>query len=468
MLNALRRKISNPTPLRRAGAWLSSVGMLARRPDFSKVAFVLSVGLIVFAYGVGVGRYKIFPYRLIEAGYDAVALVWDERQMITRTRPTKHLAKAGDESSGATPIDASRMAPGLTLISGFFDRDLELRLIRSDGSIVRRWPVRFYDVFPAASHITPRYKVPKANWNSDIHGVLALPDGSVLFTFEELGLVKMDRCGAIQWTLPRMTHHSVNLAADGTYWVPSLRWVDRDSPFTALTPPYEEDVILKVSPDGKVVTELSVLDLIFRNHLEALLFANGPDGIGMDHVDVTHLNAVEELSPEMARNFPEFAAGDLLVSLRNPNLVLVLDPRSKRVKWYQTGPWMDQHDPEFTASGKISVFSNNNDLTADGSRLGGSTIIEMDPVSRSARVRYGGTPKQRLYTQIRGSHQTLDNGNMLIVESVAGRIIEVDPSGDIVWKFVNRYDQDNVANVNDAVRYPPDYFKVTDWNCTRQ
>src|SRR4030095_10496964 len=103
------------------------------------------------------------------------------------------------------------------------------------------------------------------------------------------------------------------------------------SRYPALIPPYKEDTILKVSPDGKVLTEISVLDLLFGNHLEALLFANGPEGTELAMMDPTHLNDVEELSPEMARQFPQFAAGDLLISLRNLNLIMVVDPATKKV-----------------------------------------------------------------------------------------------------------------------------------------
>jgi len=113
------------------------------------------------------------------------------------------------------------------------------------------------------------------------------------------------------------------------------------------------------------------------------------------------------------------------------------------------------------------VFSNNNDRTEDGSRLGGSTIIEVDPVSGETRVRYGGVANQKMYTRLRGNHQTLANGNTLIVESDAGRVFEINPAGDIIWKFINRYDADHVAYVNDALRYPPDYFKVGDWSCAK-
>ncbi len=431
------------------------------------VAFLISAVLLVFGLGVAVGRYQIFPYGAIKFAFSSIALVIGESAMITKIRPTKHLFKARDGDSGAVRIDATQMAPGLTLLSGFFDRGLEIRLIRPDGAIVNRWQVQFYDVFPDPSHIKPVENIPKTNWNTDIHGVLALPDGSVLFNFQDTGLVKMDRCGAIQWTLPRMTHHAVNPSHDGGFWIPGLRFIENASPFPALTPPYEEDTILKVSGDGKIEMELSVLGLLFENDLQAQLFANGPDGIGLDHLDVTHLNDVKELLPEMAKHFPRFAAGDLLVSLRNLNLIMVVDPATRKVKWHRVGPWMAQHDPDFLPNGRISVFSNNDDQTEDGSRLSGSTIIEVDPVSGETHVQYGGVPHQQFYTRVRGNHQNQENGNTLIVESRGGRVIEINRKGEIVWKFINRYDNELVAYVNDALRYPPGFFKVDDWSCRK-
>jgi hypothetical protein len=37
----------------------------------------------------------------------------------------------------------------------------------------------------------------------------------------------------------------------------------------------------------------------------------------------------------------------------------------------------------------------------------------------------------------RSSYSRLDNGNTLIVESMAGRAIEVTAKGDTVWEFIN-------------------------------
>jgi len=70
-----------------------------------------------------------------------------------------------------------------------------------------------------------------------------------------------------------------------------------------------------------------------------------------------------------------------------------------------------------------------------------------------------------MYTEIRGRHQNLRNGNVLITESLGGRVFEITEAGTIVWEFINRFDEKNVARLNDAIRYPEDYFTVEDWSC---
>jgi len=239
-----------------------------------------------------------------------------------------------------------------------------------------------------------------------------------------------------------------------------------------LPTPYYEDTLMKISAEGEVVKEISFLGLFFGNNLvSGILLANGLPGIelaksrGKVPQEITHLNDIEELSVELAHRFPQFAAGDLLLSERDYNLIMVVDPNTQKVKWYQQGPWLRQHDPDFGENKKITIFSNNNDSTQDGTLLGGSTVLELDPISGEVRTKFGGDPRRRMYTDIRGKHQILANGNMLITESNSGRVLEVDSEGNIVWEFINRYDETSVAIVTQATRYPDGHFTVRDWTC---
>ena len=97
----------------------------------------------------------------------------------------------------------------------------------------------------------------------------ALPDGSVVFNFAELGTVKMDKCGKVLWRLDRMTHHSVTANADGSFWIPAkgdvrkvpehlfLPGVTRDGLME--TKGWYEDRLLLVSAVGRIEREISLL-----------------------------------------------------------------------------------------------------------------------------------------------------------------------------------------------------------------
>jgi hypothetical protein len=424
---------------------------------------VISGALFIFLGGMGVRHFEVFPYPLLKYVKDSAAEVIENRNTLLRVRPDQLLKPARYRGKEVTRNVPGKASPGLTFVLSLYATN-EMRLIRLDGSIVQRWPVEFFKIFANANHIQPKDRVPQSEWNTELHGGLVLPDGSIVFNFEDAGLAKLDKCGAVQWALPRMTHHSAERAEDGGFWIPGHRYVSDPALFAPYRDPFPEDTILKISEGGEITEEISLPRLLLANNLSGLLFVR-MRSLAIPHNDLTHLNDIEELTREMAPHFPQFAPGDLLISMRELNTIMVVDPKTQRVKWHQTGPWIAQHDPDFQQDGHIIVFSNNDDGTPAGAALGGSTIIEVDPQTGKTQTLYGGSPAQRMYTGIRGKHQRLANGDLLITESEAGRVFEIDGAGEIVWEYINRYDDEKVAIVFGATRYPEDYFTVTDWSC---
>ena len=129
-----------------------------------------------------------------------------------KIHPKNFLQPARYDGDGVTVNDVPGGREELILLSGFFEETNELRLIRRDGAIVARWPVRFSEIFRDTSYLQ---SPPATDWNVDTSGALALPDGSVVFNFTYAGLVKLDRCGEVVWTVVRPTHHSVERAEAG-------------------------------------------------------------------------------------------------------------------------------------------------------------------------------------------------------------------------------------------------------------
>ncbi|MGM0586684.1 MAG: arylsulfotransferase family protein [Pseudomonadota bacterium] len=387
--------------------------------------------------------------------------------------PVHFLQPARREGEGVTVNE--RAGDGkLILLSGYFDDGNELRLIRRDGRVVARWPARFSEHFPDPSHLA---EPPATDRHVDTHGALIRPDGSVVFNYEYSGSVKLTRCGEVAWTLGLSTHHSVEAAAGGGYWILGRRAVTDPEAF----PPFTEgvgqleDLILRVSESGEIEETISIPRLLYENGLEPVLTAVGrpfKDDASWDH-ELVHANKVGELPAALADAFPDFEAGDLLVSLRAYNMILVADPDARRVRWRRTGPWLRQHDPEFAPDGTISVFNNNSywltleppygRAPADAERV--SDIMKADPATGEVEVVYGGRPGQRFHTVIRGKHELTAKGGLLITEFEGGRVFETDAEGRIVWEYVNRYDEDTVLEISEARLYPAEYFEVEDWSC---
>lgn len=446
-----------------------------KQVNLSKIAFYTTSACIVVGLAFGFGLYsgvkRTEAFDFVKHAARSVEIVFDEWPTVFGSRPENFLQPAVHEGAGVTANNVAYDIDEFILLSGFFGDTNELRLIRRNGDLIASWPVRFSELFPDRSHMP---SPPATDWNIDTHGALALPDGSVVFNFEYGGLVKLDRCGDPLWMLPRATHHSVERAEGGGFWVPGRRFLEgRDSPFPPFplvegdSLPLMEDTLLRVSDDGEVLEEISVPQIFYDNGLEALLTATGhlfTYDMEWDR-EIVHLNKIEELTADVAESFPDFEAGDLALSIREMNLIMVMDPDTHAVKWWKIGPWIRQHDPEFNSDGNIVIFNNNTYPIKRRFKSTRSNIATIDPSNDQYDIIYGQKDGQKLLSVMRGKVDLTSAGGLLITEFQAGRVVETDAAGNIIWEYVNRFDADEVAEISEARAYPKDYFNVDDWSC---
>ncbi|MFM2356771.1 MAG: hypothetical protein RLZZ528_2507, partial [Pseudomonadota bacterium] len=66
---------------------------------------------------------------------------------------------------------------------------------------------------------------------------------------------------------------------------------------------------------------------------------------------------------------------------------------------------------------------------------------------------------------IRGKIDPLPQGGYMVAEFEGGRAFQIDTSGQIVWEYINRYDERLIYEVTEALPHPASYFTVTDWSC---
>ncbi len=447
--------------------WLQKI-----KKSWYKIYFMMAILMVFFAYGVTVGRYNIFPYKVLRDAKRA-AQDWitdDNYKQYLKIRPQKFIRPARHNGSDVTIYVPDKAHDGVTFITSMWDHTNGMNLIDMDGSVIHEWRVSFNEIWPEASHIRKQWQmgdwwdVDISDWDVDIDGALLYPNGDVIFNFEYMGLVKIDKSSNVIWKLPYITHHSIYEDAEGNLWVTGQKeeLIMPVKRLRLLEPPITEDTIIKISPEGEILKEISILDVFYNSGQEALLFTNGKSGpTKRIAVDIMHVNDIDILEESIAEQFLLFEAGDIMVSMRHLNLIIIFGPSTEKIKWSMTGPYIRQHDPDFLDNGHISVFDNRAD-DAGGKILGGSRILDVDPVTRKVHTIYEGNDQNSFFTNLRGKHQHLPNGNILITENDAGRVFEVTSSGQVVWSFINRYDEDEIYIVQQATRLAKHYKKFAE------
>lgn len=424
--------------------------MIARiRERLPKLLFLTSLVVLSFGYGFVSHRTQIFPYQVIQRA----EVGWNE----LRPKPPAELPFHLTRTTQREPVvlhQPEKMAPGLTMISRMGQEELFVDVVDRDGNIVHRWELDWFEIWPDAKHLPDDVK-PRMRPGTHLHGILLMPDGDLIFNYEEMGMVRVDVCGHVKWKLAYRTHHSLHLDDHGHIWAPGMKTHFEPVPrMTYYQPRFEEQTVIEVVPDdGRIVREISLFDLFKENELQGLLYQWSPGLHPTVTGDALHLNDVEVFSRSMDPGF--FQPGDVMMSLRNINAIVVFDGATMRKKFVSIGPYVRQHDPDFIDGNTISIFDNNDVAPRETGVQ--SRIIRQTAPDGEVQVAFAGGKEAPFFTDLLGSHEWLDNGNLLIAEGRGGRAFEVDPEGRLVWEFYNIVDDGVVALLETAHRLPPEF-----------
>lgn len=416
------------------------------------------------------GAFGASPFKELAGGARAAVLMARE---MSQTRPMI-LSPLEYEGIGLVEADMAKANGGLTLIQGIMPGGNQIRLIAADGKEMHRWTADFFAIWPDADKVLKDRPVPKSEFNYFIQGMAPQSDGSLLVNFGQLGSAMLDKCSNLVWRSDLQTHHSVTPTGDGQYWVPGVISL-ADTPdelFPAgmnrkqmgalsadnLSKGYNNSAVL-FDADGKVVREISVLQAVYDAGLENALYTSLQEVPN----DPIHLNDIEVVTEPLAAKIEGVEEGDLLLSLREMNMIAILDDETGKLKWEKQGPWLRQHDLDITPDGRIEIFNNRSKDV--GKWVDTSQVVAFDPANGSVEVLYPVGKDDRFYTYIMGAHQALPNGNRMITESTAGRVFEVTPAGEIVWDYRLPYDGEVASLFSYAIRIPENFYEGEDLSC---
>jgi len=336
-------------------------------------------------------------------------------------------------------IDKDFTDPGLLLVSGFSLENGISSIYLYDiqnAEKLYEWIPPYQDIAAQTSYHTGMNA--RASYRTQ-HPFL-LPDGSVLFTSGEGPLVKIDRCGALQWTINRHFHHSIEMGPDNTIFAPLVIATPQD--FDSVTEkghkvyPIRDDGFAEISLNGKILKEWSVKDILERNGYIGLLY-----GVGEFETDRIHLNDVQPIMDTDAY----VQKGDLVLSSRHLSTVFLYRPSTDKVIWLQTGPWLNQHDVDYQGDGIYTIFGNDSvrGPVANPAYNGYSSIYYYDQKSGTTGL-YRSFEKENIYTETQGLHQVLSNGD-LFVEEQEKHILYRIGKDTYRWKYVNTLNDDEIG-----------------------
>ena len=270
-------------------------------------------------------------------------------------------------------------------------------------------------------------------------------NGSLIFQTYFSPLFKINKDSELEWVKSDVSyHHSAEEDRDGNIWVCvgyypykiDKRYVGDE------VGKYRDDGVRKISPDGEVLFDKSVSELLIENKMEYLLF-----GLGGWERDPIHLNDIEPV------NFDGkyWKKGDVFLSLRNQSMVILYRPSTNEIIWKGAGEFFNQHDVDVLDSIRISIFDNNFKYTKDKKKglvdKHNRVVIydfEKDEYSyyldKSLR-------KRRVRSTRGGRSQILYDGDLIVEETHGGRLLYFNKDSSLRWSYLNRANDDFVYNL---------------------
>lgn len=405
------------------------------------LAALFLVGIIAFFFGMWTTYKEWGPWAWLD----------ETRQALKSYRATGHIIPDGtylrrpDRMPDERYVvhDQARISPGYLLINRIANPDpgYVTDLIDAEGNILHSWKIDHSKVVNGGTEA------------EFVHAVRPLPDGSIVANFDDaFGMARFDACGDPMWTRSDIVfHHSLTEDPDeGGFWTWTSKYWDGG----------HDQQMARIDADtGETLESIDLMDDVLLPDAAARLAFRIPKNFRWnreartdDIADIIHPNDVEVLPAAWADAFPQFNAGDLIMSHRSIDLVGVVDRQTKRLKWFQAGPWEHQHDADFHPDGTITVYSNNTDRFR-------STIIEMDMTTGETRDKFADSAFE-FDSYIMGQQERLPNGNWLVTAPMEGRAIELTPEGDLAREISNILDETHNSIITTAIHVPEDFFET--------
>ncbi|MCB9983423.1 MAG: aryl-sulfate sulfotransferase [Rhodospirillales bacterium] len=398
-----------------------------------KVAVIVLLLFLSMFYGALVSALEFFPYKYLKPYLAVSASVREALKIKEYNEEIRWIQKTPNNTGVVFSSGRAGEDEEYTLYSS--THDLTARLIDHKGDIIHKWSFKYDDVWDNQDHIISLGELD--NFYFYLRAFHLFDNGDILLLVSAggttpwgVGLVKLDKDSNVLWSYTGYPNNDFEVGPDGTIYaiVHKIRESSPES-YEMKDLPFLEDNIVVLSPDGEEIKTLSLIDALDNSPYNAVL-ASVPESY---NGDPTHSNSVDYIY----ENHPDVSwmkKGYLLISIRNLNVMAVLDPETGNLVYANGLISRMQHDLDILPNGHLMVFDNHGSMTEGGY----TRVIEFDPQTQEIYWIYDPDVKSHGYefhNKFWGMQQRLSDGRTMIVDPEYGRIFEVDEAKNIVWDY---------------------------------
>ena len=440
---------------------------------------VSAAALTVFAGGMLISAYQVFPYRIIADGLKTGQTLLDALENEALPNLTG-FSEVPPENAAANRI---RFMAGATLhgpLLWYGGRFQFLDLCPGNGclaveytdagKVAHAWPYRPAELDRAAQASTVEEFLhelsPTFSFARDMYpvGMAVYPNRDLLVTFHSSqsfpfhgGVARIDSDGRPVWFRRDYSHHWPQLLDDGTSLVPGLLIADGDITFDiAEGQPYTVDchhdrpyldTVTVIDGQGRLLERVNLVDVLLESPFAPILQHDS------DKCDPLHLNYIVQLGPDAGGTWG-MAPGDLVVSLRNLSAFAILDRESLGLKRLIRGSFFQQHAVTHLEGSTFLLFDNHG---RDGMN-GPSRLLEIDLATGRETTVFpnAGTPEflRGLFTEYLGKIAlSPDRQRAMVVFGLTGIAVEVRlADGAVLNVFTSLHDVSRLEQFDAARR----------------
>lgn len=446
-----------------------------------KFFLVVSIAILAFGYGFLSSQKSLFPYSIIRDGH---------KTLTTLLKSFEHAAVkpfnlVGPSDVPNTDLPGSRVryvgsrrdvaaATENVMFFGGPERFLDVCggngciavTMERDGRVVQAYPYLPKEIY--AANKADDYKYEYLEFDPERHmrpiGIESYQNGDLLVTFQTTsganvfpfgaGLARIGLDGKPHWFRMDYSHHWPTLLSSGNALVPGLAIGDQSirielsgDHILSLRCNTEKpllDRLRVVNGRGEIVQEFPLLETILWSPFRAVLQHT------TDPCDPLHLNFIDRIGEDSAKQIPNAAPGDYIVSFRNISSLAIVDKQSGEIKRLIRGTFVQQHSIHHLADSRFILFDNH----GGGEGGGPSRLLEIDLATGHERTIFpnnGFTGKAEEVFSMGAGYVDLsaDRQRAIICFSNSGKAYEVRLSdGKVLAEFTNTHDLSSRADLD--------------------